>query len=71
MPGGCLAREEDDSGGGRSALVVGLGGGGLPVFLQRFLGVSVAAVELDPQVVDLASRHFGCQDTAALEVIAC
>ena len=49
------------------ALVVGLGGGGLPVFLSRHCGMDVESVELDPVVVDLAQRHFGFSDTATLQ----
>ncbi|KAL3138414.1 hypothetical protein ABBQ32_006209 [Trebouxia sp. C0010 RCD-2024] len=53
--------------GGRArAMVVGLGGGGLPVFLNRHCHMDVQAVELDPVVVDLARRHFGFADSASL-----
>ncbi len=50
------------------ALVVGLGGGGLPVFLNNHCGMDVQSVELDPVVVDLARRHFGFADSASLQV---
>ena len=50
------------------AVVIGLGGGGLPVFLHRFLGMSVEAVELDATVVSLARRHFGFQEEPGLRV---
>ena len=52
------------------ALVVGLGGGGLPVFLNRHCDMDVLTIELDPVVVDLARRHFGFADSASLQVIA-
>ena len=50
------------------AMVVGLGGGGLPVFLNRHCHMDVQSVELDPVVVDLARRHFAFADTATLQV---
>ncbi len=50
------------------AMVVGLGGGGLPVFLNKHCGMDVQSVELDPVVVDLARRHFGFADSASLQV---
>lgn len=50
------------------AMVVGLGGGGLPVFLNKHCGMDVQSVELDPVVVDLARRHFGFADSATLQV---
>ena len=43
----------------RRALVVGLGGGCLPMYMRHILGLSVQVVELDPVVADLASHHFG------------
>lgn len=54
--------------GRAQALVVGLGGGGLPVFLNRHCHMDVQAVELDPVVVDLARRHFGFAESASLRV---
>lgn len=51
------------------AMVVGLGGGGLPVFLNQHCGMDVQSVELDPVVVDLARRHFGFADSATLQVM--
>ena len=52
------------SGDAGAALVVGLGGGALPVFLHRALRMGVDAVELDAAVVGLARRHFGFADRA-------
>ncbi|DBB00024.1 TPA: hypothetical protein ACH3X1_013883 [Trebouxia sp. C0004] len=49
------------------AMVVGLGGGGLPVFLNNHCGMDVQSVELDPVVVDLARRHFDFVDSASLQ----
>lgn len=42
-----------------TALMVGLGGGTLPLFLAtKFLKLQVTVVELDPEVVDLARKWF-------------
>ena len=54
--------------GAPCALVVGLGGGGLPVFLQQFCGLAVQTVELDPVVVQLAQAHFGFMPSPMLQV---
>lgn len=67
-PAGDRLRAASAGGGRAEALVVGLGGGGLPVFLSRCCGLAVDAVELDPAVVDLARRHFGFRDDDNLRV---
>ncbi|CAL8464325.1 g3860 [Coccomyxa elongata] len=48
-----------------SVLVVGLGGGALPIYLHSCLGLSVDCVELDVTVVGLARRHFGFADVSS------
>ena len=58
-----IAERRDDGAAG-AALVVGLGGGALPVFLQRVLRMDVDVVELDAAVVGLARQHFGFTDHA-------
>ena len=63
-----LSRRREGAASSGCALVIGLGGGGLPVFLHRFLGMSVEAVELDEAVVGLARRHFGFQEESGLQV---
>lgn len=50
-------------------LVVGLGGGGLPVYLNQSCGMHVRVVELDPVVLHLARRHFSFQDSTTLQVL--
>jgi spermidine synthase len=48
----------------RSCLVLGLGGGSIPrMLLEAFPHLEVAAIEIDPAVVDLACRYF---DVSAL-----
>ncbi|KAK9819283.1 hypothetical protein WJX74_000127 [Apatococcus lobatus] len=49
------------------ALVIGVGGGSLPLFLARHMGFQVDAVELDPVVLDLAQQHFAFGHTASLQ----
>ncbi|ATB50322.1 spermidine synthase [Corallococcus macrosporus] len=48
-------------------LVVGLGGGAIPTFLHAvFPDAHIDAVEIQPQVLDLARRYFGFREDAAL-----
>jgi spermidine synthase len=51
----------------RRILVVGLGGGALPSFLRvHYPDAAIDAVEIDPQVVDVAKRFFGFREDARL-----
>eukprot|EP00884_Botryococcus_braunii_P023150 jgi/Botrbrau1/9519/Bobra.0211s0010.1 len=50
------------------AMVIGVGGGSLPNFLNRQLGMHVTAVELDPVVLELARRHFDLQEGSSIEL---
>ena len=54
-----------------TALVIGLGGGCLPMYMRHIVGLSVQVVELDPVVADLASRHFGFVADEQLQVGSC
>lgn len=46
-------------------LILGLGGGGMVRFLNhQFPATAVEAVEIDPEVVKIASSHFGLVDSA-------
>jgi len=56
--------------GGAAALVVGLGGGGLPMHLAGSLGMRVECIELDPTVVRLANKHFGVDKSSVTVVTA-
>ncbi|KAK3697598.1 hypothetical protein RRG08_033328 [Elysia crispata] len=52
-----------------SCVLVGLGGGGFPSFIQgAFPQVSIEAVELDPAVVDVATNWFDLQPDEKLVV---
>jgi spermidine synthase len=54
-----LALSEDP----RRFLVVGLGGGTLPMFLRKYYPNAVIdAVDIDPDVVDVAKRFFGFRE---------
>lgn len=48
--------------------MIGLGGGGLPVFLSRYLQLHTRVAELDPEVAKLAAEHFRCCGIPALQV---
>jgi spermidine synthase len=53
-----------------TALLIGLGGGALPMALRRFYPkLAVTVCELDPQMLDLATRWFGFQEGPALRVV--
>jgi hypothetical protein len=52
-----------------TALLIGLGGGALPMALRRFYPkLAVTVCELDPQMPDLATRWFGFREGPALRV---
>jgi len=47
----------------RRFLVVGLGGGTLPMFLRKYYpDAAIDAVDIDPDVVDVAKRFFGFRE---------
>jgi spermidine synthase len=50
-------------------LLVGLGGGGLPMFLSKQFPSDVTVIELDPVVERLAKDHFGFCETDQLRSI--
>ena len=53
----------------KSILVVGLGGGTLPMaFTSLFPDVYIDAIEIDPAVVDIAHEFFGFEDSERLVV---
>ena len=59
------------AGDGRAptSLVIGLGGGALPMALCRmFPGMKVLAVEIDPEVAVVAQEHFGLKESDSLKV---
>ncbi len=47
----------------RRILVIGLGGGTLPMFLHKhYPGATIDAVDIDPDVVDVAKKFFGFRE---------
>lgn len=53
----------------RRALIVGLGGGALPMFLHRHLpDLAVEVVELDPGVLEVACEFFGFAEDSRMRV---
>ena len=57
--------------GARRVLVLGIGGGSLPMAIHRALpGVHVDAVELDPQVIEVAIRYFQFRPGPRLSVVS-
>lgn len=47
----------------RRVLVVGLGGGTLPMFLRKYYpNATIDAVDIDPEVVDVAKKFFGFRE---------
>lgn len=53
----------------RRALVIGLGGGSIPMALQRwFPDARIDVIELDPVVVDVARRWFGVEENDRLRI---
>ena len=52
------------------SLVVGLGGGSLPMFLRHYYpAMRIVAVDINPQVVDVARRYFDFREDALLRGI--
>ena len=52
-------------------LVIGLGGGALPIYLHDVFSFNVECVDLDETVIRLAKMHFGFEEskqTPKLEV---
>ncbi|MBI4206313.1 MAG: fused MFS/spermidine synthase [Betaproteobacteria bacterium] len=52
----------------RRFLVVGLGGGTLPMFLRKhYPNATIDAVDIDPAVVDVARKFFGFREDARMQ----
>ena len=55
----------------RRVLIVGLGGGTLPVFLHRHhSGTLIDVVDIDPAVISVAKQHFGFTEDARMKAYA-
>jgi predicted membrane-bound spermidine synthase len=54
----------------KRVLVLGLGAGSIPVYLNRFLpDATIDGVELDPGVIDVAKKYFGLRETNSFHLI--
>ncbi len=57
-------------GGATKALVLGLGGGAIVRILSnRFPGINIVSVDLDPAIVDVARKFFGVEDIVNHRII--
>jgi spermidine synthase len=55
----------------RRMLVIGVGGGTLPMFLRKhYPDATIDAVDIDPQVIDVARRFLGFREDATLRAHA-
>ena len=45
-------------------MVIGLGGGSLPIYLHEVFSLNVECVDLDETVIRLAKTHFGFQESS-------
>lgn len=50
------------------AMVIGLGGGGLPMFLAAHFNLDIEVVELDPMVVQISRKWFGFEEGPSMRV---
>lgn len=58
------------SGGPARALIVGLGGGTLPMFLRKhYPEAEIEAVDIDPDVVAVAKDYFGFKEDARMRAV--
>jgi predicted membrane-bound spermidine synthase len=54
----------------KRVLVLGLGGGSIPVYLHRFLPeAAIDVVEIDPGIIGVAKKYFGMRETSRLHLI--
>ncbi len=52
----------------RRFLIVGLGGGTLPMFLRKYYpNATIDAVDIDPEVVDVAKKFFGFREDGLMK----
>jgi len=53
----------------KRVLVLGLGGGSIPVYLDRFLpDATIDVVEIDPGIITVAKKFFGVRETSRLRL---
>ncbi len=53
----------------KRVLVLGLGGGSIPIYLHRFLPqAAIDVVEIDPGIIAAAKKYFGVRETSRLRL---
>lgn len=60
--GDVLAKQRKAGKGQGEVLVIGLGGGALPIYLHDVFSFNVDCVDLDETVIRLAKMHFGFEE---------
>jgi spermidine synthase len=54
----------------KRVLVLGLGAGSIPLYLQRILPeATIDSVELDPGVIDVSKKYFGLRETRTFRLV--
>ncbi|NXN80288.1 MET13 protein, partial [Bombycilla garrulus] len=72
VAGLCLLGGPNTLPGELAVLVVGLGGGSLPLFVHDYFSLArVAVVELDPSMLEVATRWFGFSQGDRMQVHVC
>ena len=59
-----MARQRRAGKGQGEVMVIGLGGGSLPIYLHDVFSFNVECVDLDETVIKLARTHFGFQESS-------
>lgn len=62
--GDVLSKQRRAGKGQGNVLVIGLGGGALPIYLHDVFSFNVECVDLDETVIRLAKTHFGFEESA-------
>ncbi len=62
--GDALVKQRRAGKGQGEVLVIGLGGGSLPIYLHEVFSFNVECVDLDETVIRLARTHFGFQESS-------
>merc|ERR1712178_423025 len=52
-----------------NVFLIGLGGGGLPMFMTNQFDMDMTVIELDPIVLSLATAYFGFQQSTRMKAI--
>ena len=61
--GDTLSKQRKAGKGLGSVLVIGLGGGALPIYLHDVFSLNVECIDLDATVIRLAKEHFGFEES--------